>query len=911
MTRATYIQTNFTAGEVSPRLHSRVDVTKYANACKTLENMIVIPQGGASRRGGTKFIAEGKTNNKKVRLYPFEFSVTQAYVLEFGDQYIRFYKDQGQIQESTKAISAVTQANPCVVTANSHGYNNGEEVYISGVVGMTELNGKHYKVADKTTNTFELQNMLSSDINSSGFTAYSSGGTAARVYTITSPYLEAELYELQFTQSADILYISHKNHEPRTLSRTGHTSWTLATYELLSGPMLSANTTTTTLTPSATSGSGITITASAIAGINGGAGFAASDVGRIIRIKHSSDVGFAKVTGFTDTTHVTATSTTDFGATTASSDWSLGYFYTDNWPSCVAFYEQRLVWAGAPQYPQLMAFSVSGDYTNHLAGSSADDAMVYTIATDQVNAIQWMNPGPVLSVGTAGGEFIVSASSEDEALTPTNVRVVRHTTFGSGDISALRVSNVVLFIQRAKRKIREFVYKFESDTYVAPDLTLLSEHITKTGIIQIDYQQEPDSILWCVLTDGTLLGMTYQRDQEVIAWHRHIVGGVSDTAGTQAQVESVAVIPGTADDGAGIDEIYVAVKRYINSAERRHIERITPGLELTNSQEESFFVDSGLSLNTPVTITAATSADPVVVTAASHGFSDGDVVKIRDVKGMTEVNNRSFIVASKATNTFSLVPNSSPLSASITAITKANPAVVTATSHGLSNSDKIYISDVAGMTQVNGLVFTVANKTDNTFQLSGINSSGYGTYASGGYIRHAENGTAFTTYVSGGTVRVQTTSITGLDHLEGQSVSILGDGAVQPSKTVSSGAITLSTSASIVHVGLPYTSKLVTLNIEAGSQDGTAQSKTKRINELTVRLYRSLGMSAGPEGGTLDVVPFRDSSDAMDVATALFTGDKSLPYPKGYETSANIEIQQTDPLPQTVLALITKLNTNN
>ena len=134
---------------------------------------------------------------------------------------------------------------------------------------------------------------------------------------------------------------------------------------------------------------------------------------------------------------------------------------------------------------------------------------------------------------------------------------------------------------------------------------------------------------------------------------------------------------------------------------------------------------------------------------------------------------------------------------------------------------------------------------------------------------------------------------------------------MQPSKTVSSVAITLSTAASIVHVGLPYTSKLVTLNIEAGSQDGTAQSKTKRIHELTVRLYRSLGMSAGPEGSTLDIVPFRDSSDSMDVATSLFTGDKRLPYPKGYETSVNVEIQQTDPLPQTVLALITKLHTNN
>ena len=910
MTRATYIQTNFTSGEVSPVLAARVDVTKYANACKTLENMIVIPQGGATRRGGTKFIAEGKTNNKKVRLYPFEFSVTQAYILEFGDQYIRFYKDQGQIQESTKAISAATQANPCVVTANSHGYNNGEEVYISGVVGMTELNGKHYKVADKTTNTFELQNMLSADINSSGFTAYSSGGTAARVYTITSPYLEAELYELQFTQSADILYIAHKNHEPRTLSRTGHTSWTLAEYELLSGPMLSVNTTGTTLTPSGTSGS-VNITASATTGINGGSGFIASDVDRIIQIKQGSTTSHAKINSITSTTIVACTTQSDFADTSSVTTWALGYFYTDNWPSCVAFYEQRLVWAGPPEYPQLMAFSVSGDYTNHLAGSSADDAMVYTIATDQVNAIRWMNPGPVLSVGTAGGEFIVSASAEDEALTPTNVRVVRHTTYGSANMAALRVSNVILFLQRAKRKIREFVYKFETDTYVAPDLTLLSDHITKTGVIQIDYQQEPNSILWCVLTDGTLLGMTYQRDQEVISWHRHIVGGVSDTAGTQAQVESVAVVPGTADDGAGIDEIYIAVKRYVNSAERRHIERITPGLELTNTQEEAFFIDGGLSLNTPVTITGATAADPVVITASSHGFSDGDVVKLRDIKGMTEVNGRSFIVASKATNSFSLVPYSSPLPASITAITQANPAVVTAASHGLSNSDKIYLSDAAGMTQVNGLVFTVANKTDNTFQLSGIDSSGYGAYTSGGYIRHVENGTTYTAYVSGGVARVETTSITGLDHLEGQSVSILGDGAVQPSKTVSSGAITLSTAASIVHVGLPYTSKLVTLNIEAGSQDGTAQSKTKRIHELTVRLYRSLGMSAGPEGSTLDIVPFRDSSDSMDVATSLFTGDKRLPYPKGYETSVNVEIQQTDPLPQTVLALITKLHTNN
>jgi len=910
MTKATYIQTNFTSGELSPRLHSRIDISKYANGCKTIENMVVNPQGGVIRRGGSKFLAEVKTNTKKVRLVSFEFSVTQAYILEFGDLYIRFYKDQGQIHEANKTISGATAANPVVITATSHGYSNGDEVYISGVVGMTELNGKHYKVADKTTNTFELQNMLSVDVNSTGFTAYSSGGTAAAVYTITSPYLEAELYQLQFTQSADIMYIAHKNHHPRSLSRTAHTTWTLAEYQLLAGPILPLNTTATTFTPSATSGS-VNITASATTGVNGGDGFTAIDVDRIIQITQGSTIGHARVNTITSTTIVACTTLNDFADTTSVATWGLGHFHTGNFPATVAFYEQRLVWAGPPNYPQLMAFSVSGDYTNHLAGADADDAMVYTIATDQVNAIQFLNPGPVLVVGTTGGEFIVSASADAEALTPSNVRVVRHTTYGSASVASIRVSNVVLFLQRAKRKIREFVYKFETDTFVAPDLCLLAEHITNTGIIQFDYQQEPDSVIWSVLADGTLLGMTYQRDQEVVAWHKHILGGVSDTASTQAQVESIAIIPATADDGAGIDEVYIAVKRRVDGADRRHVERITTGLELTQTQEQAFFVDAGLSLDVPIVITAATAADPVVVTASSHGLSNGDSVKIRDIKGMTNLNDRSFFVASKSTNTISLVPTANAISASISAITEANPAVVTATAHGLVNGEKVYISGVVGMTEVNGLVFTVAGSAANTFQLATINSSSYTTYTSGGSIRHAENGASHTVYISGGNVRLETTSITGLNHLEGQIVSILGDGAVQSNKTVTGGAVVLTTLASIVHVGLPYTSKLVTLNLEAGSLDGTAQSKTKRINELTVRLNRSLGMSAGTEGGTLDVVPFRDSADSMDSAPHLFTGDKRLPFPQGYETSGNIEIQQTQPLPQNIIALITRINTNN
>ena len=743
MPSQTYIFSNFTAGVLSPRLLGRTDMARYANGLKSVQNMRIVPQGGATRRGGSNYIASGKTGTKKVRLINFEFSVTQAYILEFGDQYIRVFKDQGQV---------------------------------------------------------------------------TSGGSPVELST---PFLEAELFDLKFTQSADILYIAHPLHEPMTLSRTSHTAWTLATFVLLDGPYNTENTTAVTLTPSGTTGS-INITASS-------ATFASTDVNRLIRIKHSSTWGYAKVTGFTSSTVVVATVVVDFAATGAVTEWRLGYYYNTNFPAAVAFYEQRLVWGGSTYDPQLLAFSKSGGYDDHTPGVDDDDAMVYLIATNQVNNILWLDPSQVLAVGTVGGEFIVAASTAGEALTPTNVRVVRQTTYGSHNTGPIRISSVLLFIQRARRKVREFVYKFETDSYVAPDLTILSEHLTSTGLVEMAFQQEPDSTVWCVLEDGTLLGMTYLRDQEVVGWHSHVLGGKSDAAGTQAVVESVAVIPGTGNDGAGVDELWVSVHRYVNGSHVRHIEIITPGLEDTNTQEESFFVDSGLSLNVPKDITAVTAANPAVVTSASHGFSNGDLIDIRDIKGMTELNKRRF---------------------------------------------------------------TAANVATNTFQLSG------------------ENSTSFTAYISGGTAREAATTFTGLSHLEGETVSILGDGAALVDKTVASGAVTLSTAASIVHIGLGYVSKMVTLNIEAGAADGSAQSKIKRIHEVVVRLYRSLGVKIGPEDGDLDIIPFRDSSMPMDHPPDLFTGDKFLPHPEGYTTDGNIEVRQEQPLPLTVLALVARVKTN-
>ena len=513
---------------------------------------------------------------------------------------MRFYKDNGAILEANVNITGATAANPCVVTAGSHGYSNGDEVYIASVVGMTELNGKYYKIKNKSTNTFELTDIDDTNINSSGFTAYSSGGTVARVYTVTTTYETADLFNIQFAQSADILYLAHPSYPPKKLTRTAHTSWSLTDITFEDGPYLEENITTTTLTPNATSGSSKTITASAVTGINGGAGFQTTDVGRIISIGHQAaawaasttyavgDVkrnsgnvyeclkagdsagsggpsgegdeivdnectwkflrdggiqyGFATVTGRNSTTVVVVTVNQNFGGTTAETKWRLGSFSeTTGFPTAVAFYEQRLFFAGTTDQPQTLFGSKSGDYENHTPGTLDADPVIYTLATDQVNAIRWLSPGKVMAIGTVGGEFVISGSTTNDALTPTNVRVVREGTRGSASHTPIRIDNVVVFIQRQQRKLREFVYAFDSDSYQSPDLTILSNQVAKGGITEIAYQQEPSTVVWGLKADGQLVGMTYLRDQQVVAWHRHKLGGTSGSCTvTVSSYDSIA-----------------------------------------------------------------------------------------------------------------------------------------------------------------------------------------------------------------------------------------------------------------------------------------------------------------------------------------------------------------------------------
>jgi hypothetical protein len=822
MARVHPFQTNFTAGELTPKLAGQVDFKKYNNGVEVLENMTVFPQGGATRRYGTKFVAEVKDSSKITRLIPFEFNIEQSYILEFGDQYIRFFKDNGQITNATKNITNITQANPAVVTVASHGYTNGTDVWINSVGGMTELNGRRFRIANVTTNTFEL-----SGVDSTSYTTYTSGGTVASVYEIASPFTESMLYDIQFTQSADVMYIVQETLEPRKLSRTGHTSWTLSTVEFINGPYLDDNDTSTTFTSSTnTVGASRTLTASSITGINDGVGFKSSDVGRLVRMVD----GYGVITAFTSTTIVTWEIKLDIVTATATTDWALGAWSDDTgYPKTVSFFEQRLIFGGSTDFPQTIWASESGFYEQFDRGDGDPaDSFIYTIAANKVNTIRWLAPARDLIVGTAGGEFKVGRPS-GEPLQPDNVQITQQTTYGGYNTQPIQIGNSVLFLQRQRKKIREFSYRFEDDAYLAQDMTLLSEHITGNGITDVDYAQEPDSIYWAVRDDGTLLGMTYQRQEDIIAWHRHIMGG--------------------------------SYKLTFNGA----------------SDVTDYSVDANYN---------------GYITISSHGLNTGDSV-VYSAGGGTKlsglVDGDTYFIYKKDANNIELAST----------YEQAIDRTVLQIGDGVGANHSL-----KAQAQVKS-VSTISEDTENQTWII------VRRRINGNIVQYVEYLDPLIKLDSGlsGVVNGDSTSITGLDHLEGEQVQILIGDAVYPNQTVTNGAISVNlpsnTSYKSIEIGLGYTSRIKTMRVEAGSQAGTAQGRKKRYNEVMVRLHKTVGIIING-----DQLPFRTSSTPMGQNIPEFTGDKRVTN-LGWDRDGQIEIKQEQPLPMTVLGITGTLVTTD
>lgn len=684
-------------------------------------------------------------------------------------------------------------------------------------------------------------------------------------YEIESPYLTADLFGLKFAHSADVIFITHSDYEPRKLSRIGHSTWTLEAMDFRTGPWRDENDNILkTITPSAATGS-ITLTAtnhtpfamSTTAGHSpsGTEATSKSQTGALFKIVYPLDtlqyqvslednytddqtegvswkdcgtvykgdtwyletqgtwtgtlnvqrnytlgaahdaagwedamppfgskddrnvdtsgtetindasyrvilttsgdaaealkvyfwtnatdhIGIVEITAVASGTSATGTVLKTLGSTSATHKWSEGAWSNyRGWPIAVEISpEERLTFGGSAAEPLNIWGTKIGDFSDMAIGTLDDSAINFTlVGSGKQNRIRWLVPKAATMIGTVGGEHLLGASEEKEALTPDNVQAKPQTSHGSEDIQALLVNQSILFVQRGGRKIRELLYDFDSDSHKADDLTVFANHITESGIVDMDYQRAPDPVLWCVRDDGEIAVMNYERDQKVFAWSRL----VTTDSTSDSDFESVAIIYGGAGEE---DEVWVTVKRTINSSTVRYIERFKPR-DWGSDDEDAFFVDSGLTY-------------------------DG----------------------------------------------------------------------------------------------------------------------------------VATTTITGLGHLVGESVAIYADGEKQDNKTVPANGKIAIASASKAQIGLAYTSTLKPMKLDLHE---LGRATTKKVTRGIISLYKTMRGEWGSDSSALDPIVYRRAG-VTTTEFPVFTGDLEMPFRAGYERSGDVIVQQSDPLPMTVLAL--------
>ena len=743
--------------------------------------------------------------------------------------------------------------------------------------------------------------------------------------TITTPWAASTLDELGYAQSADVIYFaSGLAIRPYRLERFDHSTWSLEEVLFENGPFLDENITPTKLTLSATLGRGKNLTANSIIGINDDVGWRATDVGRTVRWRDGADNWtWFQITSVTSTTVVVVDILgNDASATTATKEWRLGEWNdTDGWPAVTGFIQQRLGFAATKSQPQKFWLSKSADIENFAdtddGGDQLDDNSInYRFAALQVNTVRWMASRKKPVIGTQGGNWTLRSDSK-AVLTPTDISADFEVSGGVAVIPPLDVRSRLLYVQAQKRKILEFADVLQDSGvqgYDSFDLTLLNDKVLKGGVSQLTYQQEPDSIIWAVRADGQMPTLTYQPDQNVVGWARQIIGG--SFQGGDAVVESVTSIPGQNGTGQFKDsserfEIWISVKREINGATVRYIECLEKIYNKDDDlQEEAFYVDSGLTLDNPLVVTGATSADPIVVTA-TNSLSDGDLVRFVRVKGMTELNANVYKIGEATSTTVELFSQDG---SAVEAITKASPGSVKSTAHGFTTGDEVAFFDVGGMVELNGNGYTITVVDVDNFTI-GVDSSAFTTYTTGGTANLATDSSAFTAYSAGGEMRLMVTSVSQLDHLEGESVEVFADGAVQTSKTVSSGAITLDEAASVVHAGLQYEKRFKSLKLAFAKETGTAVGSPKNIADLYLILLDTAEGSISVATEDIDgenaftELDLRKATQVDGEPVPFFTGEVQLGIEAGYDVDLRLILKSTAPVPATVLGIVPELET--
>ena len=694
---------------------------------------------------------------------------------------------------------------------------------------------------------------------------------------ISTVYTEAQLFDLNFTQSADVLYVAHQSHPPYKIQRTSDSAWTTTLMEFQDGPYLDENVTNTTLTfASVVINTTVTVTASANVFVSGDAdtnpGGPINNDGRLIRWKHPEGFiwGWGRVVAFSSATSVTMhVHRSPDQSNDATKRWRLGAWGYDSailWPGTVTFHQNRLVYAGSFGLPETIWASVTGDYETFsptedvasdedpLAGSSTAilpaSAYTFTLSagfTGQVNAIQWLAPTDELVVGTNGG--ISNLSSDQQGpVTPQNVLVRQSNVFGAKNVQPVRVADFIVHASFSGLQLRGIGYSFSEDAWVSEDLTEIAETIfvgvtqradSRIGVIQMAYQREPHGVIWSVRGDGQLVALTLNKTQKVVAFGRHIVGGTfGPQTFTDVNVDIVSDPPTSTDNN-----ITITTHGFIFNEEVR--------LRTT----------SGGALPTPLR-----NDIPYYVIVVS-----ANAIRLADRPGGPPVP----ITSATGTGTHSVLPNS--VVESIAVI----PATLTSSDH-----DQVWL--IVKRT-IDGSTTRYIEFMQEDFPVQGDKTAAW--FVDAGYTQ------------SGTDLAITTAS--NLDHLIGETVQILGDGSVQAERVVdSSGQVVIDPVADQVQVGLKFESNLETNHFELPDQAGTSQAKHKRNVKTTLRLDSTAEAKIGTNVKNLITLDLRSPNDPMDEAAPLFTGDTDpIEMNDEPDRESRVYVRQDLPLPITVVGI--------
>lgn len=920
-------QVSFAGGEISPAIYAHTDLVKYQTGLRKCLNFFVHLQGGVSNRAGMEYLNCVKDHANRSRLIPFQFGVTQNYILEFSSGLMRVFKDGGLVLEPAKTITGITQANPAVVTSASHGYSNGDWVYIESVVGMTEVNGKFFKVANQAANTFEINDTDGNAIDSSAYTAYSSGGDSSKIFELTHTYAEADLRELKYTQSADVMTICHPDYVQSDLSRTQHYAWSLDVIAF--APSITW--------PTAVSG----------AWANNGSETYYYKVTSVA--KETKEESLA---GVESTKSITGITQANPGVVTISSH---GYdngdeLYINSIVGMTELNDKR-VYVASQTTNTFELNDVDGNninttaYTAYSSGGTAARSKIEVgsaailSATNYID-VSWSSVSDAQSYNVYrkdNGVYGFIGTTEDTTFKDDNISPDEEDTppkgrnpFSDGNYPGAVAYHKQRRVFGGSNSNPQTIYGTQTGNYKnmnvssptrdddAFTFTLNSEQVQ-----QVRHITSLKKLI--VFTSGSSWLVKGGSDSEIITptsvdADEEFVSGCSGIRPLRIGRDILYIEEG------GKDVLFLNYTFEADGLDGEPLTLLSGHLFKRREVVEWAWARKPFSLIWCVTDTgellALTYNRKQQIWAWSIHETDGLVESV----AVIEENREDFVyfVVKRTINgldkryierlhsrTFQLVEDAFFIDSGLT-LDKWNANATSKVK--VSGGTNWTTDETLTMTENGTLSNFVLGDVGKVIELRLKDSDGEITtrcrftvtaYTSSTVVSVTPN-----TVVPAALQNVYTqqyaitvTTISGLDHIEGKAVAVMADGNIEAEKTVSSGSISLENNAAKVQVGLPYNADIETLDVDFTPQGTSGKTKRKGISEVTMIVEESRGAYVGSNASDLTEYLQRNE-EGYGEPTSLLTGKVEIAIQPTWSDGGRIFVRQSDPLPLTILAVI-------